>query len=74
MSTTNGEVLCEVRGVSHEFILPNGNPLRVLDDITLSVKKNEIIALLGPSGCGKSTILRILAGLKIGRASCRERV
>ncbi len=49
--------------VSHEFVLPNGNPLRVLEDITLSVKKNEIIALLGPSGCGKSTILRILAGL-----------
>ncbi|HKI31109.1 MAG TPA: nitrate/sulfonate/bicarbonate ABC transporter ATP-binding protein [Gemmataceae bacterium] len=55
--------LCEVRGVSHEFPLPNGTPLRVLQDINLAVRPNEIIALLGPSGCGKSTILRILAGL-----------
>ena len=60
---TNGEVLCEVRGVSHEFTQPNGNPLRVLENINLTVKEHEIIALLGPSGCGKSTILRILAGL-----------
>lgn len=55
--------LCELRGVTHEFMMPNGNPLRVLQDVSLSVRPNEIIALLGPSGCGKSTILRILAGL-----------
>jgi NitT/TauT family transport system ATP-binding protein len=55
--------LCEARDVSHEFPLPNGTPLRVLQDIGLSIRPNEIIALLGPSGCGKSTILRILAGL-----------
>ena len=59
----DNEVLCEIKHVSHQFILPNGNPLRVLSDINLTVKKHEIIALLGPSGCGKSTILRILAGL-----------
>jgi NitT/TauT family transport system ATP-binding protein len=57
------EVLCEVRGLWHDFKLPNGKPLRVLEDINLTVRPNEIIALLGPSGCGKSTILRILAGL-----------
>jgi NitT/TauT family transport system ATP-binding protein len=55
--------LCEVRGVWHEFPQPNGKPLRVLEDVTLSVRPNEVVALLGPSGCGKSTILRILAGL-----------
>jgi NitT/TauT family transport system ATP-binding protein len=55
--------LCEVRGVWHDFKLPNGTPLRVLENIDLAVKPQEVIALLGPSGCGKSTILRILAGL-----------
>src|ERR1700733_3819478 len=55
--------LCEVRGVSHEFLLPNKAKLRVLEDINLVVRPNEVVALLGPSGCGKSTILRVLAGL-----------
>jgi NitT/TauT family transport system ATP-binding protein len=55
--------LSEVRHVTHEFPQPNGKPLRVLQDVSLAVHGNEIVALLGPSGCGKSTVLRILAGL-----------
>jgi len=31
-----------------------------LIDVDLSIKKNEITALIGPSGCGKSTFLRVL--------------
>src|SRR2546423_6431 len=57
------KVLCEARDVSQDFILPNGKPLRVLENISLDVREDEVVALLGPSGCGKSTILRILAGL-----------
>src|SRR5262245_42714701 len=56
-------VLCEAQNVSHDFALPNGKPLRVLEDISLTIGAGEIVALLGPSGCGKSTVLRILAGL-----------
>jgi NitT/TauT family transport system ATP-binding protein len=55
--------LCEARGISHEFKLPSGQSLRVLENIDLAVRPREVVALLGPSGCGKSTILRILAGL-----------
>ncbi|HTP52715.1 MAG TPA: ATP-binding cassette domain-containing protein [Anaeromyxobacteraceae bacterium] len=59
----DAEVLCELRGVDKEFEQAGGLPLRALEGISLTVARDEVVALLGPSGCGKSTILRILAGL-----------
>jgi NitT/TauT family transport system ATP-binding protein len=62
-AVTRSDVLCELRHVDKEYPQGKGPPLRVLKDISLAVRRNEVVALLGPSGCGKSTILRILAGL-----------
>jgi len=46
-------------GISKSF----GNH-KVLDNISLAVKKGEIFSFLGPSGCGKTTLLRICAGFE----------
>ena len=35
----------------------------VLVDVSLRVRRGEIVALVGRSGSGKSTVLRVLAGL-----------
>jgi NitT/TauT family transport system ATP-binding protein len=35
----------------------------VLEDVSLAVDEEQILALLGHSGCGKSTLMRVLAGL-----------
>lgn len=48
----------EMRHIVKQF----GN-FRANDDINLTLKKGEILALLGENGAGKSTLMNILSGL-----------
>jgi len=36
----------------------------ILNDLSLSVEKGEVVVVVGPSGCGKSTLLRCINGLE----------
>lgn len=55
--------IAELRSVTKSFITAGGHELKVLDQIDVSVREGELLALLGQSGSGKSTILRCLTGL-----------
>ena len=55
--------LVEVDHVRQLYPKGSGENLLVLDDVSLSLRKDEIVSLLGRSGCGKSSLLRIIAGL-----------
>ncbi len=53
--------LLEVSHVTHRYGAGEGRP--VLDDVSLSLEANEIVAVVGESGCGKTTLGRLVAGL-----------
>jgi polar amino acid transport system ATP-binding protein len=50
--------------VELNHVMKRYGALTVLDDVSLSVQKGEIIAVIGRSGSGKSTMLRCINGLE----------
>lgn len=47
-----------------ENICKSFGDVKVVNNISLQVKRGEFLVLLGPSGCGKTTMLRCIAGLE----------
>lgn len=55
MTDIKGDSIVEFRGVGYEV---GGD--RILDDLTFSVDRGEVLVLLGESGCGKTTTLKLI--------------
>lgn len=53
------ENIIELKNISKSY-----EDNKVLDNISLDIRRNEFLTLLGPSGCGKTTTLKILAGFE----------
>ncbi len=55
--TENTEALIEIKNLTF-----SRGSRKIFDDITLSIPKGKITAIMGPSGSGKTTLLKLIAG------------
>lgn len=68
MERNSGEVLFDIRHVSHTFETEEGKAFDALKDVTAQIKKGEFTAIIGTNGSGKSTLARHLNALLIPTA------
>jgi len=56
---TQADILIEVKNIKKSF-----TGLHTIEDISLTLGRNQFVSIVGPSGCGKSTLFDIISGLE----------
>ena len=62
MSESSNAPILEVRNLSMRFDTADG-PIVAVEDVSLTVRRGEVVSVIGPSGCGKSTLFNAIGGL-----------
>ncbi|MEU7691803.1 ABC transporter ATP-binding protein [Microbispora hainanensis] len=53
-----------IDGAGKDYLALDGNVVRGLSPVSLTIERGAFVSVVGRSGCGKSTLLRLVAGLE----------
>ncbi len=53
--------ILRLENIRKEFVLRGGGIVKAVNDVSLSVRAGETVAIVGESGCGKSTLAKVIA-------------
>ncbi|HET8806862.1 MAG TPA: ABC transporter ATP-binding protein [Methylophaga sp.] len=56
--------MINIQSVNH-MVTPGGQPLQILQDVTMQILRGQSAAIVGRSGSGKTTLLGLMAGLDV---------
>ncbi|MEM0049899.1 MAG: ABC transporter ATP-binding protein [Candidatus Bathyarchaeia archaeon] len=66
----NGDILIVAKDIKKYFLIKTGSkvmthrvPLKAVDNVSLIIKRGEVVGLVGESGCGKTTLGKVLINL-----------
>ena len=57
-SKVSGDAILEVRNISKSF-----GGVKAVDDVDVTLHRNEIMAIVGDNGAGKSTLIKMISGV-----------
>ncbi len=58
------KIIMQIKNFTKKFPASNGKFLTACDDINLSVRQGETLAIVGESGCGKTTLLKSIMNMQ----------
>uniref|UniRef100_A0A7C5TFZ6 ABC transporter ATP-binding protein n=2 Tax=Ignisphaera aggregans TaxID=334771 RepID=A0A7C5TFZ6_9CREN len=67
-------IVLRANNVYGEYIVSPTTSIKAVNDVSIELRRNEIIGIAGESGCGKSTLIKILYGYISYPLTARGRV